>query len=289
MLHFPFLLTKKTGIAKSLMEIVNDGMMSPNGVASSMSRIERRRQNRYYKLLCLFADGVRQSRARNPTYFAPTPHTMEEYTVKNNFIDNHTLTAAWMEYTEYSGSLCEKVMQNVEVRKVLRMNHSVKFCKRLHVWKAGGTRESIKDAKMLLLLMNEIGQIVGRRLTRSENHEETRQLLQHVAPQLRHDDTGEDGLMVVSDNASAVRNMVASAFEGAVSVKQDPFHVIERITEKITPTARSKCVSKELKTAIYKVDFFSFLFVLRGVLGYLPVISLLLIYLRLIERAPRAI
>ncbi|KAF1784271.1 hypothetical protein GQ600_14592 [Phytophthora cactorum] len=58
--------------------------------------------------------------------------------------------------TEVWSSLAETLMRKLRVKRVLRLDHSVKFCKKLTV---------MYDAKMLLLAQNEIGQIVGRRLT----------------------------------------------------------------------------------------------------------------------------
>jgi hypothetical protein len=148
-------------------------------------------------------------------------------------------------------SLCELLMQNAKVEKALRMDHSVK---RLKIWTGGtGKRESMKDGHMLLLLQNEIGQIVGRRLTRSENDAETRELLEHVK-NLFH--LGEDttSRYIVSDNANNVRTMVNDVFEGLVSVRQDPFHVVQRFTEKQRDRGVKKRFSQQLHEAIYDVD-----------------------------------
>ncbi|KAG6946544.1 hypothetical protein JG688_00015999 [Phytophthora aleatoria] len=86
-------------------------------------------------------------------------------------------------------------MRQVKVKKALKMDHTVKFCKRLNV---------CLDAKMLLLIQNEIGQIVGRRLTRSENHEETEKLLLEVEIQF----AAIDDCFVVSEIATAVRKLI---------------------------------------------------------------------------------
>ncbi|ETP01116.1 hypothetical protein F441_21574, partial [Phytophthora nicotianae CJ01A1] len=66
--------------------------------------------------------------------------------------------------------------------------------------------------------------IVGRRLTRSENHDGTRELLQHMKGTF-----SEERLQyIISDNANAISNLVSSVFGKAVEVRQDPFHVIQR-------------------------------------------------------------
>nr|KAE8919422.1 hypothetical protein PF009_g30272 [Phytophthora fragariae] len=229
-------------------------MLSPHGLSSTVDNIKRRREKRYYKLLCLFADQVCQRRLANPLYLAPMPPPADQYCAKQRPVGAETLSAAWMQSSRIYSSVCEKVMRCTDVRKALRMDHSVKFCKRLKVWPGGtGKRESIKDAKMLLLLQNEIGQIVGRRLTRSENNDETRELLEHVKGPLLAAEDGQERLLI-SDNVNAVRNMVSSVFGASVGVRQDPFHIIQRFTEKVKDKAAKKQLCTRLHDAIYSVD-----------------------------------
>ncbi|KAE9055633.1 hypothetical protein PF006_g32904, partial [Phytophthora fragariae] len=109
------------------------------------------------------------------------------------------------------------------------------------------------DAKLLLLVQNEIGQIVGRHLTRSENNEETSALLpESIVPTLSPDSSGE--MFLVCDNANAVRTMVASVFDGVITVKQDPFHLIDRVSAKLASKPKQKWLKKEFRSALYDVD-----------------------------------
>lgn len=233
LMHFPYVMTKKFGLSKILMELVHEGMTSPHGLSSTVEHIQRRREKRYYKLLSLFADGVARKRAVNPAYIAPVPPSVGQYSSQQKSIGAETLSAAWLETTKIYSALCEQLMSTLKVKKVLRVDHSVKFCKRLKVWVGGtGKRESMSDTKMLLLLQNEIGQIVGRRLTRSENHDETRELLEYVKEAFDDVDNGEERF-IVSDNANAIRSLVTAVFGDALSVRQDPFHVVKRFTDKM--------------------------------------------------------
>ncbi|KUF82019.1 hypothetical protein AM587_10002221 [Phytophthora nicotianae] len=250
--HFPFVLSVKSGISKEFMEIVHDGVMSPNGLSSALTCIRRRRQTRYYKLYTLFADRIRRIRNGNTEYVAPTPPSCSQYCSDNAPPTSNSLTAQWLEWTSIYSSLCEVLMQHLKVRRALRIDHSVKFCMKLKNWTGSGQREGIADGKMLLLAQNEIGQIIGRRLTRSENNEETEELLRSVAHSFQPATSNGD-LFVVSDDASSVRNMVHRVFQDRVSTKQDPFHVIQRITTKVK-VAKRKWIAKELKAAIYTVD-----------------------------------
>ena len=56
---------------------------------------------------------------------------------------------------------------------------------------------------------------------------------------------------VISDNANSSRNMVQRVFGQSVVVKQDPFHVIQRLTEKIRDKAQRKFIAGELRKAVY--------------------------------------
>ncbi|KAK1938974.1 hypothetical protein P3T76_009049 [Phytophthora citrophthora] len=113
--------------------------------------------------------------------------------------------------------------------------------------------KSMTDAKMLLLLQNEIDQIVGRRLTRPENHTETRELLEHIKGVLQSTEDDDDRV-VVSDNANAIRSLVNSVFGDSVGVRQDPFHVVQRFTEKIKGKMERKIVAQQLHEALYSID-----------------------------------
>ncbi|KAK1930428.1 hypothetical protein P3T76_014099 [Phytophthora citrophthora] len=190
------------------MELVHEGMLSPHGLSSTVDNVKRRREKRYYKLLCLFAAQVHQNQLSNPLYFAPSPPSAAQFSSTQYPLGLETLSAAWLQMSRIYSSLCEVLMKTTKVKKALRIDHSVKFCKKLKVWPGGtGKRESMRDAKMFLLLQNEIGQIVGRRLTRSENSDETRALLENVKGSFP--DEGEvDPCYVISDNANSVRAMV---------------------------------------------------------------------------------
>ncbi|ETP02946.1 hypothetical protein F441_20040 [Phytophthora nicotianae CJ01A1] len=82
LVHFPYILTKKFGLSKEVMELVQEGMLSPHGLTSTVENMKRRREKRYYMLLSLFADRVRQNQLGNPTYMAPNPPIVAQYCSK---------------------------------------------------------------------------------------------------------------------------------------------------------------------------------------------------------------
>ncbi|KAG6973976.1 hypothetical protein JG688_00003277 [Phytophthora aleatoria] len=106
---------------------------------------------------------------------------------------------------------------------------------------------------MLLLLQNEIGQIVGRRLTRSENNVETRELLEHVKSAFSVE-TDSNMCVIISDNANSVHSMVNGVYRSALSVHQDFFHVAQRFAEKVKDKGTKQRLVKQLHEALYTVD-----------------------------------
>lgn len=226
-------------------------LLSPNGLTSALHHLERRRRNRYYELLSKFAYAVKRNHTKNATYLAPIPPTAAAYLERNKVVSHTSLTAAWLTYTELYSSTCKLVMKQTTVKKGVRMDHLVKFCKGLKVWEGHGKRDNLADVKMLLLVQNEIGQIVGRRLTSSENKEETMQLLSDVQPQL---ETNGECKYLITDNARAVRDFVASVYGDSVIVQQDPFHVHQRFGKHIKAKPLRKFICKEIKAALYDVD-----------------------------------
>lgn len=83
---------------------------------------------------------------------------------------------------------------------------------------------------MLLLAQNEIGQIAGRSLTKPENNEETEVFLKSIVFSDVSPPTGTRYLAI--DNANAVRKMAHRVVDHSFVVKQEPFHVIQPISEK---------------------------------------------------------
>ncbi|KAE9083469.1 hypothetical protein PF010_g21200 [Phytophthora fragariae] len=61
----------KSGYSKSLLEFVHDGIMSPNGLSSTIANVRRRGLTRYYKLYKIFAERVRRIKAGNPANIYP--------------------------------------------------------------------------------------------------------------------------------------------------------------------------------------------------------------------------
>ncbi|OWZ15948.1 LOW QUALITY PROTEIN: hypothetical protein PHMEG_00010323 [Phytophthora megakarya] len=94
--------------------------------------------------------------------------------------------------------------------------------------------------------MNEIGQISVALPARK--NEETQGLLQSIKPVFVRAAPEKDHVMMRLGS-----EMVHRDFGDSVTTKQDPCHVMQRITDKVKVSKR-KWVKKELKSAMYTVD-----------------------------------
>jgi hypothetical protein len=87
------------------MELVHEGMLSPHGLSSTVENIRRRREQRYYKLLCLFAAQVRQRQIASALYLASSPPSAAQYSASQCPLGGETLSAAWLETLRFT-ALC---------------------------------------------------------------------------------------------------------------------------------------------------------------------------------------
>jgi hypothetical protein len=149
-------------------------------------------------------------------------------------LDSEVLRELWLTHTNILSRLCAAQMIETTCKRVFRMDHSQKFCSKLKIYGAAGSKEQSASIRMLLLVQNEVGQILGRTLTKSENHPETEALLQSLVPKMSSQSDGPR--ICVYDNANSNRNLIERIFGEAVKIKQDPFHVISRFTKIVKET-----------------------------------------------------
>ncbi|KAG6941833.1 hypothetical protein JG688_00018455 [Phytophthora aleatoria] len=170
-------------------------MLTTKWVSGACSNINRRRRNRFYKLLSLAAVEVEKRRKRDPTYSPPVLVTVEQYMTTNSCLDEE------------------------------------KFCSKRKVYGA----KSKKDQP-----------------SKVQYHAETAAILKPFASKLAAELSVSR--VCITDNANGTRGLIEKVFSGAVACKQDPFHVIQRFSEKIKDHARRKWLSIELSSVIYMVD-----------------------------------
>ncbi|ETM98347.1 hypothetical protein PPTG_24645, partial [Phytophthora nicotianae INRA-310] len=120
------------------------------------------------------------SREDDRAYSPPLPPTEAQYMTSHMCLDAEVLKDLWLTHTKILSRLCLGQMKDTKCDRVFRIDHSQKFCSKLKVYGADGSKEQSASIRMLLLVQNEVGQIMGRTLTKSENHVETETLLQSL-------------------------------------------------------------------------------------------------------------
>lgn len=163
-LLFPYALTAKEGMSRALMDLAHVGTMPPSGLSSVLHNIQRKRHKRFYKLRALHA----VSNAEGKSVVTPCPPSIEEYDRDNCVPDHQCLTDLWLTHTIPHSLVAEALMRSLGIEQVLQLDHSQKFCQCLKKHGAHGAKASLADIRMILLMQNEIGEIVGRTLTMSE-------------------------------------------------------------------------------------------------------------------------
>ncbi|OWY91341.1 hypothetical protein PHMEG_00040115, partial [Phytophthora megakarya] len=249
LLAFPSILTYKSGISMELFDLVYDGMLTTKGVSGAGSNVTRRRQKRYYSLLARAANFIEKRKRVDHQYHLPLFPSVDQFMTEHACLDNEAIQKVWLQQTSICSKLVEAHMASARCEKVIRADHSQKFCSKLKVFGADGSKEQDAEVRMLLLVQNEIGQVMARCLTCSENHEETRAILQPIVDKFSKDPGAER--VFVCDHANSMRNLVNSVFGDGVTVKQDPFHVIQRMTEKVSDRDKKKWLAKSLSEASY--------------------------------------
>jgi hypothetical protein len=202
----------------------------------------------------MFCIAVKEEVKINGRFILPTPYTLEYYMEHHQTLDVRTYRKIWLEKTAPLATLSDQLMQNLVCKRVLRMDHSLKITKKMKKFGPKGRKEAILDGKMLLSCLNEAGQVLGRVLTRSENNQQVQELLvQKIMPRFC-DQHFDEKIVVVSDNANAVRNMISQVSGNMFDTKQDVWHVIHRFSEKINSKSMRKKICSELSDAIYHED-----------------------------------
>ncbi|KAE9271920.1 hypothetical protein PF008_g30233 [Phytophthora fragariae] len=203
LLAFPYLLTYQTGISLDLFDLVYDSMLTTKGLAGATDNVTRRRQKRYYSLLVLASHEIEKRKALDAGYAAPLLQSVGQYMTNHLCLDSEALQKVWLTQTEVCTRLLEAQMAGSQCQKVIRLDHSQKFCSKLKVFGSDGSKEQASSVRMLLLVQNEIGQVM---LTRSENHDETEAILHSVADKLS--ERPAEKRFCVCDHANGMRNLI---------------------------------------------------------------------------------
>jgi hypothetical protein len=214
------------------------------GISAFQRSIIGKRGDRYNKLKTLFYTKQQQTHVEGSLLLKPPNES--DYLDDHATFNDETYRDCWLTVTAPIRYINLAVMRSIEIKKIIRIDHSQKFGKMLLVVEKNNQKNRCPDAKMLLCVQNEMHQIVARGFTRSENNEDTKAIFdEEIMSRINDGHTR----ILVSDNASKIRNLI-NEYKN-IEVKQDPFHVITRFTEKVTPSVRKK-LSRSLSRALFQ-------------------------------------
>lgn len=135
-----------------MFDIVYDGMLSTKGIAGAAANIVRRRQKRYYRILARAGAKVEELRLLDADYAPPLPPTEAQYMPNHVCLDSEVLKELWLSHTNILSRLCAAQMTDTKCERVFRMDYSQKFCSKLKVHAADGSKEQSASIRMLLLV-----------------------------------------------------------------------------------------------------------------------------------------
>ncbi|ORY43517.1 hypothetical protein BCR33DRAFT_851226 [Rhizoclosmatium globosum] len=175
----PYIFTLKSGFSKDFAaQIIDASIRSPAGLAQGIKEVESFRASRYYDLLEIFAAMCKDARSANPSALLPQAISIEHYLLKHAVPDPKTLTEFWLEYTKDYEWAANLLMETAEVKHKISVDATCTFAKRMRIYlkrtttDANGHPVTLRECRMVLVLLNEIGQVLHICFVKSENHEE---------------------------------------------------------------------------------------------------------------------
>ncbi|KAJ3012756.1 UNVERIFIED_CONTAM: hypothetical protein HDU68_001041 [Siphonaria sp. JEL0065] len=232
----PYILTLKAGFSKHfVVEIIDTFIRSSTGLTHGVKACEQYRSSRYYHLLEIFAARSRKMRVDNPDCLLPTPIEIGRYLQDHDIPDSKTLTNFWLEYTKDYEWAAKLLMETAEVRAKICVDGTCSFAKRMRVYV---TRRSIgpngrpvvlRECRMVLVLLNEIGQVLHICFIRSENHVEIEAAFQSVYDiNIKNMSVNSifDDLNLDEDEMEIVEDSAEEPVDGALPLLQGPEEVI---------------------------------------------------------------
>ncbi|KAJ3317522.1 hypothetical protein HDU76_001149, partial [Blyttiomyces sp. JEL0837] len=158
---------------------------SAYGLRSVVERLHEMRTKRYNRLKRLYASVLGDSSSERQI------KSLSSYLLEHNTPDQGDLADMFLEYTEPMSLIASAVMDATEVRSVLSYDASRKLMSRARVSTSTGARVNLPEHKLLWIAMNEIGQVVGRKIVPAESHEHLEPFLKTMLNNVKLDQSAE--------------------------------------------------------------------------------------------------
>jgi len=241
--------------------MLHTAVMQPKGMAPVLQVIDQMRRDRYMDLLeCAFElVDIKEAAAKKTYHRSVTLMDISEYMKKHKVFQDSYAYELWMHYSSPYVLLDQKLRGSLEVRRCFRFDGTYKIGKKMIVFDESNRRVKPDESKVLLLLLNEIGQWVSFCFSDGEKNEDLEAMLRscscNVLPSVA------DSIWVVCDNATRCRSVVDNEKkkhglmkDGPLytrfTIKQDPMHVPDRFKRHCKVDAK-RDVSDLIKSAMW--------------------------------------
>ena len=174
---------------------------------------------------------------------------MESYMKIHNVFDDQFMYPLWLIYTSPYSKIYEAMQMMIYAKRCYRFDGTFKVGKKITINDETKRRVKSDDTTVLLIAMNEIGQIKSFKFSKSENNDDIKIVLKACNDLTQQEKNKEylSPIWVVCDNASKCRNMVNGL---NFIVKQDPFHVPPRFKKHCKLEFKSE-VHREITSALW--------------------------------------
>lgn len=246
---FPYVLSERSGISKKMMESFHSAMLQPKGLSPAIRDIITKRKSRYFMLKNRFCRIVIARLKQDKGFTVPSPPSMNDFMKCNSSPNRQSVQNLWMAYTKPYEDIAEAIMDFVHAEVCYRMDGTMKIGKKCFVVDEKNKQVNPKSVKVLMLVINEIGQWKYFGFREEEDKTSVKEALMCCRKaQEKHEIDRE--IAVIVDNAEAYRKTIKCVFD-RVSIRQDPFHVIDRFNRYAHQDHVGEC-AKRISAALYK-------------------------------------
>ncbi|KAI9097125.1 hypothetical protein DFS34DRAFT_686227 [Phlyctochytrium arcticum] len=270
--RFPYILTHKKAIHEDLFHDVHDVMRSPKGkeqmsesykfevlliqpytgLSPLLTSVKTRRMKRFAALNMMHAHDPQFM--LTPVEQRPKAPSASEYLLLHSLTDAETFQQAWLVATGGIEELARVIMELSPAQHAISFDGTYKFLARMKTAEPNTNKMvSLPQMKVLNIVQNEIGQIMDIRCMSSESHETLWPVLEkieEIQDAAGFSPTADHKIIVVTDNLSNTQAIIEAMGEGYLP-KHDPFHVQQRILDKVADKVVKEKLCGKLTKALY--------------------------------------
>ncbi|KAJ3304621.1 hypothetical protein HDU76_005172, partial [Blyttiomyces sp. JEL0837] len=177
------MLQQKQGFSIELMKgRVHAGLMKGRSMRSIIDDIKVARAERYGKLVLISAAAINELKCKGLLDPSASfqPWSIDLFFKTHKLPDANSLTDMWIKLVDPWVYASEQLRGSLEVRKMMMIDGTYKYAKRVKVWTNGKCHQP-DEMKLIFFVANEIGQVIQWSFAKSEGHEQIGPLLKEAA------------------------------------------------------------------------------------------------------------